>query len=162
MWHPFWWDYLGRFAHMFKHVQFTSIIKVQFVGRWMCCHLWLTKFNEKKWKLVLLERMWESTYSITKWKLQTEIINLRSIWIKHMTSETYMDKQWRYYNEKFLFRKRNASLQSAGFKRSVSMILWHSALNSGVRKSSSTVRMPDWTAASRSWSSVTCRPAHSK
>ena len=37
-----------------------------------------------------------------------------------MTTETYMDKQWSYYNEKFLLRKRNASLQSVGFKRSVS------------------------------------------
>ena len=56
-------------------------------------------------------------------KIASRNLLKRSIGIKDMTIKTYMDKQWSYYNEKFLLRKRNASLQSAGFKKSVSMIL---------------------------------------
>ena len=59
-----------------------------------------------------------------------------------------MAKKCTYYEVNFRFRKRNASLQSAGFKRSVSMILLHSALKSGVTKSLLVVGIPDWIAAS--------------
>jgi hypothetical protein len=60
---------------------------------------------------------------------------------------------------KFCFRYINASLQSAGFKTSVSTSLSHSALTSGVTKSSGTSSTPDLTAASLIWSSVTGNPA---